>query len=67
MAVVEIEVSSCDRSPSCPARRACPKGAIVPVEGGAYPGSNGYTVIKDKCSECGVCVRVCAGGAVVIR
>lgn len=64
MSTVRIEVASCDRSPGCPARRVCPKGAIIPVAGGPYPGANGYTVIDDKCAGCGVCARVCAGGAV---
>jgi Fe-S-cluster-containing hydrogenase component 2 len=64
MTVAAIENNSCDRSPGCPARRVCPRGAIVPIGGGRYPGDNGYTVIEDKCTGCGVCARVCAGGAV---
>lgn len=64
MSVVKIDIASCDRSPGCPARRVCPKDAIVPVEGGAYPGANGYTVLEDRCAGCGVCVRACFGGAV---
>lgn len=67
MSVVHIDARSCDRSPGCPSRRVCPKGAIVPIEGGPYPGANGYRVIEDKCAGCGVCVRVCAGGAVTFR
>jgi len=66
MAKVRIENSACDRSPGCPARQVCPKGAIVPVSGGGYPGANGYTVIEERCSGCGVCARVCAGGAVCL-
>jgi Fe-S-cluster-containing hydrogenase component 2 len=61
---VSIDSATCDRSPACPARRVCPKGAIVPVSGGVYPGSNGYTVIEDLCVGCGICARVCPGGAV---
>lgn len=64
---VKIENTRCDRSPGCPARRACPRGAIIPIAGGAYPGANGYTVIEDKCTGCGVCARVCAGGAVNLQ
>lgn len=64
MTTVRIDNAACDRSPGCPARRVCPRGAIVPVAGGSYPGANGYTVLEDKCSGCGVCARVCAGGAV---
>jgi Fe-S-cluster-containing hydrogenase component 2 len=63
-ASVYIENRSCDRSPGCPARRICPQGAIVPMAGGAYPGANGYIVEEDKCAGCGLCVRVCPGGAV---
>lgn len=64
MPVVTVDNLRCDRSPGCPARRACPKGAIVPVEGGLYPGANGYRVIEDKCTGCGACIRVCAGRAI---
>jgi Fe-S-cluster-containing hydrogenase component 2 len=64
MGTVRIVTSMCDRSPGCPSRRVCPKGAIVPVPGGKYPGANGYTVLEEKCTSCGVCMRVCAGGAV---
>jgi Fe-S-cluster-containing hydrogenase component 2 len=66
MAIVRIDNTACDRSPGCPARMVCPRGAIVPVEGGHYPGANGYTVLAEKCSGCGVCARACAGGAVCL-
>lgn len=64
MSTYQIDTTSCDRSPGCPALRVCPKGAIIPVEGGWYPGANGYTVIEDLCAGCGVCVRVCPGRAI---
>jgi len=67
MPVVVIDNKACDRSPGCPARRACPSGAIVPLNGGAYPGANGYTIIEDKCTGCGACIRVCAGSAIRFR
>jgi Fe-S-cluster-containing hydrogenase component 2 len=67
MTPAHIDNRSCDRSPGCPARRACPSGAIVPLEGGRYPGANGYTVEEDKCTGCGICAQYCAGGAVRIR
>lgn len=66
MRTYTIDAGTCDRSPGCPARRLCPKGAIVPVPGGAYPGANGYTVDQDACAACGVCARVCPTGAVTL-
>lgn len=66
MSTVTIREQACDRSPACPARRVYPKGAVVPAPGGPYPGSNGYTVIEERCSGCGVCVAACPGGAVVL-
>lgn len=64
---IDIDNSRCDRSPGCPARRICPKGAIVPVLGGEYPGANGYAVDQDLCAGCGICARFCAGSAVTFR
>ncbi|MFU8891809.1 MAG: 4Fe-4S binding protein [Anaerosomatales bacterium] len=64
MPAVRIENDACDRSPGCPARRVCPRGAIQPLVGGSYPGANGYYVVEEKCTGCGVCARACAGGAV---
>ncbi len=64
MRTISIDTNACDRSPGCPARRVCPRGAITPVPGGAYPGANGYTVNDDLCTGCGICARVCPVGAV---
>jgi len=64
MSAAYIDPSACDRSPRCPARRACPHGAIVPMVGDSMPGRVGYTVMEEKCTGCGACARVCAGGAV---
>jgi Fe-S-cluster-containing hydrogenase component 2 len=61
---VSIDAARCDRSPGCPARRACPRGAIVPVAGGTYPGALGYTVDEKRCTGCAICARYCPGGAV---
>ncbi len=59
-----IDTARCDRSPSCVAAHFCPRGAIVPVPGGMYPGANGYTVDEAACTGCGVCLRACPFGAV---
>ncbi|GAB4281502.1 MAG: hypothetical protein Kow0056_16940 [Coriobacteriia bacterium] len=67
MFTANIDTDLCDRSPGCPARRVCPRGAIVPVPGGAYPGAEGYMVQQDRCTGCGVCVRVCPTGAVTLK
>lgn len=64
MTGVSIDTPSCDRSPGCPARRVCPTGAITPIEGGGYPGANGYSVIESRCEGCGICVAYCPMGAV---
>lgn len=58
-----IETEACDRSAACPAKRVCPRGAIVLKAGRAYPGANGYRVRVDRCTGCGVCVRACPGRA----
>lgn len=64
MRSVRIDIPTCDRSPGCPARRACPRGAIQPAPGGAYPGANGYIIDEARCTGCAVCARFCPGGAV---
>ena len=57
MTTVAIDLKRCDNSPFCPAKRVCPNGAIKPVLGG-------YATDENKCSGCGVCIRVCPMGAV---
>ncbi|MFA5843796.1 MAG: 4Fe-4S binding protein [Coriobacteriia bacterium] len=64
VAEAHIDTARCDRSPGCPARRLCPRGAIVPLPGGRYPGGNGYTIEMARCAGCGVCVSACPTGAV---
>lgn len=60
MPVVTIDQKLCDRQPGCPARRVCPTGAIVPMNGG-------FVVVEEKCSGCGVCMRVCPMGAISFK
>ncbi|MBI5231739.1 MAG: 4Fe-4S binding protein [Coriobacteriales bacterium] len=67
MALINIDTQRCDRSPACPAVRVCPRGAIRPVAGGGYPGANGYEVVQELCSGCGICARACPGGAVMAK
>lgn len=67
MMTAAIDIARCDRSPGCPAKRVCPRGAIIPVPGGSYPGAEGYTVDASRCTGCGVCVRVCPMGAVTME
>ena len=57
MSLVTIQEARCDNSPFCPARRACPKGAIV-------PNGNAYMVVDSKCTGCGACMRMCPMGAI---
>jgi Fe-S-cluster-containing hydrogenase component 2 len=64
---VSISNSRCDRSPACVAARVCPRDAIVPVRGGAYPGAEGYSVVKERCAGCAVCVMACPFGAVTLE
>ncbi|MBN1192444.1 MAG: 4Fe-4S binding protein [Coriobacteriia bacterium] len=61
---VTIDTTTCDRLPACQAMRACPRGAIRPVEGGVYPGSNGYAIDETRCTGCAVCVLRCPSGAI---
>ncbi|HEY5548518.1 MAG TPA: 4Fe-4S binding protein [Coriobacteriia bacterium] len=61
MSVASINPNHCDRAPGCPARRVCPQGAISRMSAGEP-----WTVDPDRCTGCGVCLRVCPTGAVSI-
>jgi NAD-dependent dihydropyrimidine dehydrogenase PreA subunit len=67
MLTAAIDTARCDRSPGCPVRRVCPRGAVQPIPGGTYPGAEGYAVDASRCTGCGVCVRVCPTGAVTMQ
>jgi ferredoxin len=60
MALVTVIRERCDNSPFCPAKRVCPRGAIV-------PDGQAYRVDQEKCTGCGVCVRACPMGAVTLK
>ncbi|MRS12898.1 MAG: 4Fe-4S ferredoxin [Actinobacteria bacterium] len=64
MRTATIDESVCDRSPRCPARRVCPRGAIVPIGGGTRSGAKGYEIDRQRCTGCAVCMLHCPGGAV---
>lgn len=66
MYLAKIDAALCDRSPTCPVRRHCPTGAVIPREGGSYPGAAGWIVDEDRCTGCGVCVRACPMRAVTM-
>jgi len=55
--------SSCDKSPMCPAKKACPVGAIsqrtTSIMFADYP-----VIDTDLCIGCGACVDSCRGGAI---
>lgn len=57
MKKARIRKEACDGSPFCPARRACPQGAIV-------PSGPVYRVVPEKCTGCGACVPRCPMRAV---
>lgn len=60
--IATIDPAACDRSPGCPVRRVCPRGAAQRLTGGPSAGS--YAVDVDLCTGCGVCVDVCPARAV---
>lgn len=62
MYTARIEPRACDRSPGCPVARVCPRGAVVRIQDGPYAGA--WKVDEDRCTGCGMCVRVCPTGAV---
>lgn len=78
--VAYIDGDRCDRSPSCPVMKICPKNAVVrqPAEspkGSSFLGSlfggptpvEAWTVDEDTCSGCLLCAQYCPHGAVVPR
>ncbi|GAW27719.1 4Fe-4S binding protein [Carboxydocella sp. ULO1] len=58
-----IDASKCDRSPSCPARKACPFGAITQEKKWFFK-AGVPQVNAHLCAGCGECVKFCPRGAV---
>ena len=62
--VVKLDQNRCDRSPFCPAKRACPVKAIKTEKGSGFFGMGGkLSVDEDLCTDCGICVNNCPMGA----
>lgn len=55
-----ISQERCDRSPFCPVRRMCPRGAVI-----ASP--EGFVIDTEKCTGCGVCMNYCPRKAVSMQ
>ena len=56
-----IDVSICDRSPTCPVRRECPVQAVSQIPGEAP------VIDSEKCTGCGICESLCPMGAVSMK
>lgn len=52
--MIAVNVHACPQNHPCPAVQYCPTGAIV--QDSFYEAPH---VDYEKCSECGVCTRVC--------
>lgn len=67
--VAVINAEKCDNSPFCPVMRVCPQGAVVKKGAGAiasFFGGGKVEIESEKCTGCGVCVRSCPRGAVIM-
>ncbi len=61
-----VNPQKCDRSPFCPARRACPSKAISQPKLGLL--ARGPAVVdQEKCTACGTCVAMCPHHAITVR
>ena len=54
---IKVNNNRCPQNHPCPSLRVCPVGALTQVGYGAP------IVDKDKCTDCGKCVRYCPMGA----
>lgn len=60
-----VHAGKCDRSPFCPVKRVCPAGAVMQARKGFFK-AEAPVVVDEKCTGCGLCVKVCPMGAVRI-
>lgn len=60
-----LNEASCDKSPFCGAKRACPVNAISFVKEGIFNGK--IEIDKEKCIGCGKCVNYCPHGAISMK
>lgn len=61
-----IDPKKCDKSPMCPARRSCPEKAISQEKLGLF--KRGVPVVdSEMCVSCGICMRMCPHGAIVMK
>ena len=60
-----ISKSTCDNSPFCPAKRACPQHAIVQVKTGFMKRST--HVEAEKCTGCSICLSYCPHNAIAMK
>ena len=61
-----VDPKKCDSSPMCPARRSCPEKAISQEKLGLL--RRGVAVVDhEKCVSCGICLKMCPHGAIVLK
>ncbi len=54
---MKVRAHRCPQNHKCPAIRSCPNGAL------RQKGFKAPVVNKMKCTDCGICTRYCAFGA----
>jgi ferredoxin len=58
---VKIIAKLCPQNHSCPAVQSCPENALK------QKGFNAPNVDEEKCTECGICTKVCPTGALSLK
>ncbi|MDO9577475.1 MAG: 4Fe-4S binding protein [Candidatus Cloacimonadales bacterium] len=52
--MIKVNEQYCPQNHKCPAQHHCPAGAIEQKNAFSAP-----TINKEKCTDCGLCTRVC--------